>query len=539
MARKSRKNLDNAALTQIGAPIVYNAAAYTRLSSDDTKKRGDSLETQRNIIENYVATTPGIRIVEVYSDNNRTGTNFERPGFQRMMADIESGVINCIIVKDLTRFGRNAIDSGYYLEKYLPTRGVRFIAVTDSYDSNEPEHGLLLPIKNIISESYALDIGRKVKAVHQQNIADGRYVGRLAPYGYLKSPDNCHKLVVDEETAPIVRQIFSLALEGYSVHEITHWLIDAGAVTPHRRNFARGYVKDETISGISYWRSSSVRTILSDRVYLGYMVQGKSRTFNGRQVLVDPSEWICIPNTHEAIISNDDFIEVQALRQVVYDQAKEINKTPYSENLLKGKVYCEVCGRLLHRKRQNKDGTYWLRCTSQLNYGDDACCIVSVKEAEVFSSIMETLRKESPEVIDRFSDMKAKVAVISGVDGTAEAELRKIESELRTTEQFKKSLYENLVKGNLTQDEYATLKGAYEAKIEELNERAAQVRSQRSMKAHETSEYGEYASAVTAAITGGALTRELADALIEKVVVRKDKSFEVSYRFDGELKEVC
>ena len=183
MARKSRKNIE-AVVTVEAAPTIYNAGAYTRLSSDDKKKRGDSLETQKDIIENFVAAMPDIRVVETYTDNNATGTNFDRPDFQRMLADAESGRINCIIVKDLSRFGRNAIDAGYYLEKYLPSIGVRFIAVTDSFDSNEGDGGILLPLKNLISESYALDISRKCKSVQRQNIRDGRFVGRMAPYGY-------------------------------------------------------------------------------------------------------------------------------------------------------------------------------------------------------------------------------------------------------------------------------------------------------------------------------------------------------------------
>lgn len=244
MARKSRKQPDLAVATSDSPErIFYNAAAYVRLSCDDTKKRGDSLETQRNIIENFVATTPDIRLTEVYTDNNTTGTNFDRPGFQRMLADAQSGRINCIIVKDLTRFGRNSIDSGYYIERVLPTLGVRFIAVTDFYDSQNDNGGLLLPIKNIISESYALDIGRKCRAVQRQNMRDGRYVGRLAPYGYTKSPDDCHKLIIDEETATVVRQIFELAAEGVGGNEIARRLSAAGIPSPSHRNHAKGCLR--------------------------------------------------------------------------------------------------------------------------------------------------------------------------------------------------------------------------------------------------------------------------------------------------------
>lgn len=167
MARKSRKHLIDTVDVPTFERMQYKAAGYIRLSGDDTKKRGDSLETQRNIIERHIAALHGIRLVDIYTDNKISGTGFERPEFQRMLDDIESGKINCIIVKDVSRFGRNAIDAGYYMEFYLPQRNVRFISITDSYDSLDGDGGILLPLKNIIAESYALDIGRKCRAVHR------------------------------------------------------------------------------------------------------------------------------------------------------------------------------------------------------------------------------------------------------------------------------------------------------------------------------------------------------------------------------------
>ena len=199
MARKSRKQPDVAVAPPVSIKIMYNAAVYVRLSADVKRKRSDSLETQKNIIENFIAASPDIQVAGFYSDNYSTGTNFDRPAFQKMLADVESGKINCIIVKDLTRFGRNAIDAGYYLEKYLPSLNVRFIAITDNYDSINGDGGIILPLKNVIAESYALDISRKCRAVQRQNIKDGRFVGRMAPYGLALDPKDCHKLIVDDE----------------------------------------------------------------------------------------------------------------------------------------------------------------------------------------------------------------------------------------------------------------------------------------------------------------------------------------------------
>ena len=539
MARKSRKHLDSAPVETAPSPVCYNAAAYLRLSIDDTKKRGDSIETQKNIIENYVATAPGIRIIDTYTDIDATGTNFERPGFQRMLADAQCGRVNCIIVKDISRFGRNAIDGGYYLEKHLPSLGVRFIAVTDQYDSNEPENGMLLPLMNIINESYALDIGRKVKAVHQRNIADGRYVGRLAPYGYRKAPEDCHRLVPDAETAPVVRQIFEWAYDDVSAQEIAKRLIGAGYPTPSQHNHAKGYDKAYK-SATPFWQPRTIKGILADRVYVGDMVQGKTKTVCGKQIKLDPSEWVCVPNTHEPLVSRELFNHVQSLQLKIFERAKAIhgNIEPYSPNALKGKVLCGRCGRLMHRHRQNKDGIYWFRCESQVKYGKPACTVVSVKEAELNAEIMATLRGQTGAIADRHAGLDKGVAELKSASSAAEMELRETNRELNNTGRFLKSLYESLVNEIITPDEYTQMKSGYEDKIRALSLRADDLRSQIRRLEEERNEYGGFAGAVSAAIHDGRLTADMADALIEKIIVMPDKSFEVFCRFDNGFGEV-
>ena len=537
MARKSRKNIDAETTAPVSQAVCYNAAAYTRLSCDDKKKRGDSLETQRNIIENYVAATPDMRVVGVYSDNNATGTNFDRPGFQRMMTDIEQGRVNCIIVKDLTRFGRNAIDGGYYLEKVLPSLGVRFIAVTDSYDSNEPNNGLLLPLKNIISESYALDIGRKVKAIHQQNIADGRYVGRLAPYGYLKSPDDCHKLIVDEDSASVVRQIFGWASDGVSVHEISKRLTSSGSPTPSYRNYAKGLSKATARSSMEFWQPTTVKGMLEDRVYVGDMVQGKTRSFGGRQVKVEKAEWVCVANTHEPIIDSGLFELVQQLRQGIHEQTLSKKTTPFSPHIFKGKIYCDHCGRVMHRKRQNKDGTYWVRCVSRGKYGEDVCGIVSVKEETLRESILEALRLRDAEHTGERLRFEQATLPRNGVTSAIETELKEVNRELCNTGRFIKSLYESLVNGIITQDEFSRLKQGYETRIETLTNRADELCARCSEIDARKAAHDGYAEAVSASVNMGGLDERIVDALIEKIIVRSDKSFEIHYRFDAEIQK--
>jgi len=235
MARKSRKNVIASEKPKQSTVKIWRAALYIRLSVEFNGKRGDSLETQRQIMEAYIALCPDIEITEVYTDNGITGRTFEREAFQRMLADVENGKIDCIVVKDLSRLGRNSIDTGYYIEKYFPLHGVRFIAVNDQFDSTDPENSgnhLIVPLKNMINEAYAADISKKVKAQQHQAMKDGESVGARPPYGYKKAPDNCHRLLVNGDTAPVVQQIFQWAVDGVLLNVIVKRLNEAGIMTP-------------------------------------------------------------------------------------------------------------------------------------------------------------------------------------------------------------------------------------------------------------------------------------------------------------------
>jgi len=539
MARKSRKHLydiDEIIYTPKISQTSYHAGGYVRLSRDDSKKRGDSLETQRNIIENYIAASPDIELTEIYSDNHKTGTNFERPGFQRMLADVESGKINCIIVKDLTRFGRNAIDSGYYLEKYLPMFGTRFVAVTDSYDSLEDVSGILLPLKNIISEAYALDIGRKRRAVHRQHIVDGRYVGRVAPYGYKKSPDDCHLLLPDEEISPIIQQIYAWANEGISKYEIARRLSAAGVPSPSHRNYIMGYLNSKNPGGAIFWKPSTVKAILTERVYVGDMVQGKYRTVNNKEIAIDPAEWVCVPNTHEAIIDPILFNRVQKLLKEKSDETKTFKSKPKStENIFVGKVICGKCGYLMRRK-SNKDGvTFWYRCESQQKYGKDICTIVSVRESDLKTEVLTTLNKLAEVLLGKFISIEHEAESSNNID----TELIEINKSLDKNGRFQRSLYENMVSGVIDRNEYMQLKSDYECKIKALSIRADEIRNRKYELKSLVSEYQDLTEAVSAAVKNNKLTSEIINKLINKIIVSPDKSFEVSFMFKDEFSEVA
>lgn len=454
-----------------------------------------------------------------------------------MLADAESGRINCIIVKDLSRFGRNAIDSGYYIEKQLPALGVRFIAITDSFDSLEGDGGIMLPLKNIIAESYALDISRKCKSVQKQNIREGRFVGRMAPYGFAKAPEDCRRLVVDEEAAVIVRRMFDLVAGGMGVGGLIRQLNADGVLPPSHYKWEKGLITNKKLLGKPYWQKRAVTQILKDRVYVGDMVQGKTRTVNGKELSVPESEWVCVPNTHEAIISREMFDQVQERlrRASEKDKAARNSATPYSSHIFKGKVFCAHCGHAMHRHRQNKDGIYWYRCESQWKYHKDACYQVSVKEDELKAEVFALLRKHAEAILGGYIQMERIAPVHEAISDT---ELADINRQLSMSGNFLKSLYENMQDGLITADEFISMKADYEAKIEMLSKRADEIRAGRREGESARQAYRDFADAASDALANHELSADVIDRLVEKILVRRDKSFEIDLRFRDEFQEV-
>ena len=226
------------------------AGIYVRLSVEDKHTHTASIETQQLIIARYLEQNPEIIVVQTYIDNGATGTNFHRPGFQQMLSDIEAGLINCVIVKDLSRLGRNVIDTGYYIERYFPMQKVRFIAVNDRYDSSSSDNahdGIIIPLRNMINEAYAMDIARKIKAQQRQAMKDGKYVGGRTPYGYLKAPDNCHQLIVDPVAAEVVKTMFQWAAEGAGLNTIAVRLNEAGYLSPSHYKRTLGEITHENL----------------------------------------------------------------------------------------------------------------------------------------------------------------------------------------------------------------------------------------------------------------------------------------------------
>ena len=334
----------------------------------------------------------------------------------------------------------------------------------------------------------------------------------------------------------MVRQIFEWVHDGVSANEIARRLSAKKIPTPARHNHDKGYDKSDKQLAIPYWKPRTVKGILADRVYVGDMVQGKTQKINGKKICVDPSEWICVPNTHEPLVSREMFDGVQNQRREVYERAQEIQQssTPYTTNVFRGKIVCAGCGLPMKRKRQNKDGTYWFRCESQWKYGKDACTVVAVREADLKTHILTVLHTQAETILGRYITLE-KTAV---TPDTSAAELREINQHMDKDGCMLRSLYENMVGGLITQDEFVQMKTDYEIKIAALSKQADAIRNRTYEVKTDVMEYRDIADAVSAAVSDNTLTAEIIGRLVQEIKVSPDKGFDVVFNFKDEFKEV-
>jgi DNA invertase Pin-like site-specific DNA recombinase len=323
MARKTRKavnavNNENIVNNPIISEKTYKTAIYVRLSVEDIRKKiSDSTGTQKTMLLQYIQSQPDLRLYKIYEDVNYTGTNFNRPGFTKMIEDIQDGLIDCVIVKDLSRFGRNFEETGNYLERVFPFLHVRFISVNDGYDSltaTLDETTLIVPLKNLMNEVYARDVSKKSQSGFKQKQKRGEFCGSFAPYGYIKIGNS---LIVNEEAALIVKQIFTWVTEGYSDMAIAQKLNGLKITPPSRYRFEKGITKAKTHEDTRFWYKSAVKRITENLAYTGILAQGKQQSNflnGGGRIENNRNEWIIRENTHTAIIKKEVFDKAQEIR---------------------------------------------------------------------------------------------------------------------------------------------------------------------------------------------------------------------------------
>ena len=378
---------------------IHNAGIYLRLSREDEDNTAvsQSIVNQKDFLTNYAAEN-GFNIVGYYIDDGYSGTNFDRPGFKRLIEDIEKGLVNTVITKDLSRLGRDYIMTGHYIEKYFPSKNVRYIAVNDGIDTYVETSNDITPFKAVINDIYAKDISKKVRTAITTNKLKGNFIGSAAPYGYKKDGSNKHKLIIDEETACIVRRIFKMFIKNPSVAGAAKQLTRERVPTPSAVKNLKA-TQNSLYKGI--WNEATVKRILTNPTYIGNLTQNRSKKVNykvDKKYNLPKENWIIIPDTHEAVISEEDFSTVQTLMS-----KKNYIKPEKKAHLLAGLIVCSDCKKQMTFQTEARDPSrVYLRCSTQKKYGKlCSCAPKSIREDYLENQIIEKIKEIAKKHIDR------------------------------------------------------------------------------------------------------------------------------------------
>nr|WP_314464386.1 recombinase family protein [uncultured Clostridium sp.] len=545
MARTSRKTI--ATLVQTPHEQIWNTCIYGRLSfEDDRKKESDSIGNQIAMLERYIAERPYLKLTSVFKDINQTGTNFERPGFHEMMEAVKSRKINCIVVKDLSRFGRNYIETGTYLEKILPFFNVRFISVNDAYDSQTPnnqDEGFVVPLKNLIHDVYARDISQKIKSGLAVKRKKGEFTGGIAAYGYLKVDGG--KLMIDEETAPVVRNIFKWARDGMGDMRISQRLNELGVSSPSQYRYTKGIIKSERYANMRYWYKSAVRRILVNPVYLGHMVQGKTKSDlwgNGGSVNMPQEQWVEIKHTHEPLVDEETFLAVRQMKQERESIVENI-RTPQESGSLRGLVFCGDCKRSMKRRRMSKaNGTalYYFTCATYEDISRNDCTKKRIDEPELLNILYTAIRKQ----IDLAIDTERLVSKLNGSknfsqrQNTLTTEITETEKKLSRLSMLRSSLYEDYQEKLLDEAEYLFTKVKYEEDAGVLRSRLDELSLQKYRLDTTLTPQNPWLTALKKWRKNKTITREMVAELIERVEIFSDKTVSICFRYKDEFESL-
>ncbi|WMC93553.1 recombinase family protein [Kineothrix sp. MB12-C1] len=545
MARTSRKQIDHVA--QVPLETIWNTCVYGRLSEEDErKKESDSIGNQISMLERYIAERPYLKLISVFKDVNQTGTNFDRPGFNEMMDAIKGGKINCIVVKDLSRFGRNYIETGTYLDKILPFFNVRFISVNDGYDSlnaSSQDDGYAVPLKNLIHDVYARDISKKIKSGLAVKRSRGEFTGCVAAYGYQKSANG--KLVIDEETAPVVRDIFKWARNGMGDMRIVQKLNELGIPSPSQYRYEKGILKSDRYANMRYWYKSAVRRILINPVYLGHMVQGKTKSDlwgKGGCVELPQDQWVEIKNTHEPLVDEEIFLAVRCIKQE-RESCERKKVEPQRSNILKGLVFCGDCKRSMKwRKMPKSKGSalYYFSCATYEDIAKNDCIRKRMDEPDLLSILYTAIRKQ----IDLAVDIDRMVSKLNAKEGfcqqqsEVDTEISETEKKLSRLSMLRSSLYEDYQEKLLDEAEYLFTKAKYEKDVTFLRSRLDELSMQKHRLDTMLTPQNPWLAALKKFKKNKAITGEMISQLIERVEIFSDQSISICFRYRDEFESL-
>lgn len=516
----------------------FYVAAYIRLSKEDgDKEESDSVGNQRRLITSFLNGKDNFILHDIYIDDGFSGTNFNRPAFQRMIADIEAGIINCVVVKDLSRFGRDYIDTGKYLERYFPDNDVRFIAITDNIDSGKQAYDMLLPIKNIFNEQYARDISKKVYASMNMKQKSGDFIGAFTTYGYKKSPVNKNKLIVDEYAAGIVREIFSLYIHGLGKQSIAKRLNAKGIPCPseYKKLNGENYKNPRRLNSTSYWTYSTIRCILRNEIYIGNMVQGKKhQRLRGKQRRIDRNDWIIVKNTHEPIIDSETWKKAQHLLAIQHrDLDLETNK-----NIFAGFVKCADCGRSMMKnvwKHVDGSKTYSFNCGTYKRNGKQYCSPHTLPLHVLEKIVLDDLNIILREVADLRELVENQAVENLSTVKILETEQFRLQTELEKVQKMKKSLYEDYKDELISKEELLSYRKDYLKKEEVLSMQINALEEKKKENKDVSAFEHPWVKRLLELGHIEKLDRDIIIEMIDEILVYENRKIKIRYNFSNEL----
>ena len=528
---------------------IYHAAIYVRLSKEDgdvagaSKAESNSISNQRELIRDFLKDKKDIVVVSERVDDGYSGSSFERPGFQQMLEDIRKGVVDCVVVKDLSRFGREYIDSGRYIERLFPAMGVRFIAVNDHYDSLKGDgqgDEILVPFKNLINDAYCRDISVKIRSHLEVKRKNGEFIGAFAPYGYQKDGEDRHRLVVDTYAAGVVQDIFRMKLHGMSQDAIAGKLNGDGILSPmdYKNSMGINFRTAFRVKAASGWSPVAVRRILENEVYIGNLVQGRQSTPNHKvrkSIRKDKGDWVRVEKNHEPVVSERDFAVVQKLLGM------DTRTAPDREGvyLLSGVAVCGDCGAPMVRKVSSVNGKrycYYI-CSGHKAGGNCSPHRIPVQALE--DAVFVLLKRQIGCVLDleRVLDYAGTVPLRDLDVRKLEERREKLSGEAERCRELRMILYEDMKDGVITKEDYVELHAAYEARGKEAQEAAG--KAEREIRAVLEGEEDKYRwiSYFKEYKDIGELTRNVVVALISEVRVYDRENIEVVFDFADQYRQ--
>lgn len=531
---------------------TFKVAIYLRLSKEDddlscssgAKSESNSISNQRKLIYDFMKLHPELELYDEYKDDGKSGSNFDRAEFQRMMKDIEAGKVNCVVVKDQSRFGRDYIDVGKYKEKIFPKLGVRFITINEGYDSLSATSSddLAFTINSFVYDFYIRDISTKIRTNLTAKKQNGEYAGAFVAYGYVKDSNDKSKLVVDQFAADVVRDIFRWKIEGLSPQNIAVRLNELGIPSPaeYKKLSGSNYKTSFQTSSKAVWSHVSVRRILKNEIYLGVMIQGKRTTPNYKTKTVvtkAESEWLRVEGTHEAIISVRDFELVQELlRDDTHCRAGDVTVPVYA-----GRIYCGDCGAAAVRKTVSYAGRRYVYYVCNANKHDKTVCSRhSIREDILGQVIYQTVRHQIDLLLDvdkalrQFENLSWEKHKLKQLDASIEIQ----EEVVRKNNTLRLGIYEDLRAGLLDRSEYESLKkelaeriAEATAAIEKLNKEKREILDDVSKQQSWIEQFRQYENVTE-------LTRPMVIHLIERINIFEDSNIEIVFRHRNQIEEI-